>query len=601
MKKLLIILCCAVKISNGQPINPGISGQNANLTQTVGINNNTGGKLDYFWGDPNFLGYPNYFKESGAKYVRYSGIYQEDRFLIDGVMGNTSMDNIEKTVNDYYNKAITLQNNGQVPMFLMPLKLAGSLNNFTLVAAQVALLVKEVNTKLVAAGKQPVLHWLYPNEPNLQGGSHGYDGTDAAQKIHDYTAAFWNAVYAPGNTCWNPAWGTPVFIGPELAGYDNYQHMDYTTNPATVKVNRLIEQLLGQYNQLAPTSTITSVISEHDIRPFITVFSWHLYPFDDESKNTVGIPDANRNNVINVLAKPNSVVKYGLPGNFVRPLIGDINEVNGWINNPAIGLAITEANICHINDVGVGAGSNTVVGTDDLISGNGSNSFIAGQFYSEMAAICMQAGNMQYLNFWSAVEGCGTCTVHPNYESNVGFINTDPNKFGALGGRKSTYHHYKMMADNFKGTFYSATSVSITGVTTNTNVKAYAAKDGDKIAVMILNQRLSTDPALSFNVSLNGGTSTSSLNVVFNIPGGGSTGYASPATATGSISGESTVLLLFKCGAQFYERWDYKSTDAAPVQTQSANPTVVYNITSHSLCPGQTIQMDAVANATAFA
>lgn len=102
MKFLLSLFILSSSLA-GQTISPFIFGQNANLTAKVGIQTNAGGSLDTYW-DPSNPNNP--FRSSGTTYVRYSGIYQENRFLIDGSssQGFPSPSNIYLTYNDYVSK-----------------------------------------------------------------------------------------------------------------------------------------------------------------------------------------------------------------------------------------------------------------------------------------------------------------------------------------------------------------------------------------------------------------------------------------------------------------------------------------------------------------
>lgn len=112
--------------------------------------------------------------------------------------------------------------------------------------------------------------------------------------------------------------------------------------------------------------------------------------------------------------------------------------------------------------------ANLITTTATAVDAN-SDSFLRGQWWADFASICLPAKS-QFINYWSSAE------------STFGSLNTS-------GQKRPSYHHYKMMADNFKGTFTPTTSINIVGVGTPTAVKAFAAKSGDRVAVMILNQQ----------------------------------------------------------------------------------------------------------------
>src|ERR1035437_1853178 len=113
MKKLLlfVIAICVQTLCDAQvtPIDSSAYGNNANLTDTVGIDNNTGGKLEQYWipGNPN-----NFILDSRLYFMRYGGILVEQKCLIDGVNPKNPATNIYKTIADYVRKAIAMQKNG---------------------------------------------------------------------------------------------------------------------------------------------------------------------------------------------------------------------------------------------------------------------------------------------------------------------------------------------------------------------------------------------------------------------------------------------------------------------------------------------------------
>lgn len=552
MNKLLLPGIFAFLWSNLQsqiiPIGNGVYGQNANLTDTVGIKTNTGGKLNQFW-DKAALN-QNYVKESRVYFMRYGGIEVENSCLIDGLTSNP-LSNLSKTIKDYVRKAIIMQKDSITPMLTLPLNLLHGLPNASASALKAGELVYNVNTNLVSQGYKPVLHWIYSNEPE-QGGAqvaHNYDDTLAAQKIFTYIQAYYNAVYNGGSSSnWNNAWGTPVFIGPELYNFDNYNH-----GPG--KVNRLVEQLTGHYTPYG----------NFDIRPYISVFSWHYYAFNTEADSTGGIPKPTRPNVVNLLAL--GAPKVG--GGTSLPLDSDLVHIKTWLG-PGKGIAITEANICHKNDVNPTDGYNV---TDDGIQGNGANSFIGGQFWAELMSYGM-ANKMSFVNFWSGLEGCGTCT-DSMYITNDGYLNSDPSKFGGLGGKKPSYHHFKMLSDNFHGNFYRGI-YNHSGATppptfSNGNgVKAFASVEGAGIKIMVMNQN---DNPYDFRINFNSSTTTNPNAIRISFPNMSNDPYIAttidslhyPTTAdTGyhQLPARGTILLTFDCNGLFVSRQDYTEADA---------------------------------------
>lgn len=552
MKKLLLLTLVLLFVLNCNsqviPINNGIYGQNANLTDTVGRKVATGGKLQKYWQTTAPLDTQNYVRESRVYYMRYGGIDVEKECLLDGIhnQGPPSPSNYWLTRHDYIRKALVMQDNGITPILTLPLSEINDDDDdptFGLAANLVASLVKDVNDSLtIKYSRAPVLHWVYSNEPE-EGGKisgipiHGYDSTNAPQMIHDYIKAYWIAIYNGGSGgTWNNAWGTPVFIGPELYGYDNYNH-------GTGKVNELIKQLTGQ----SPYGTVNSIL------PYIKVFSWHYYPFNDESTQTQGIAAPTRENVIDILQKTTGVPRY-LSSNS-RPLLSDINEVKGYLPS-TIDVAITEANICHMNDL-------TGTFANDNVTGTGANSFIAGQFWAEMMSVCMEGG-MKHLDFWSSLEGQSADA----YKTNIGYLNSDPSRFGGVGGKKSTYYHFKMMSDNFHGNFYRGTynhnSVAPTPPTTyDKGIKTFASFEPAGIKIVVLNQH---DDPYDFHINFNNSATNVAGRVTLNYNLTGDPTYPTLTTfsydGTFSLPKRSTTLLTFDCNGTFVSRTDYTEDDA---------------------------------------
>jgi hypothetical protein len=236
MKKIFLftIVFSYALCGTAQIINLSVFGQNANLTDTIGVNTNTGGHLEEFWntGNPS----QNFISQSNSKQMRYGGILVELNCKIDG---NTAIpnSNISVTIKDYIRKAIVMQDNGITPMLTLPM-LIGLDNNpaiptLTLSASQVALLVKGVNDGLKAKGRTVCTQWIYSNEPEHGGLNtankpiHGYDSVDAGVQIHAYIQPYYNSVqsvWAANQTAWGIDTTQIKFVGPELYSFDNYNH-----------------------------------------------------------------------------------------------------------------------------------------------------------------------------------------------------------------------------------------------------------------------------------------------------------------------------------------------------------------------------------------
>lgn len=452
-----------------------------------------------------------------------------------------------------------IQDNGQIPILLMPLNdidpVNGPIFNLADASTQVAELVKAVNVKLTSTPKpgggfyEAVTHWLYPNEPNLKSGSHPqFQVSDIAEKIHDYTKAFYEAIYGPGNTCWNSAWGTPIFIGPELAGFDDYPHY---ASDGNLIYDDLIDQLCD------PTS---NYINSKCILPYVSWFTFHFYPFGDESEVYNGVYDdgyfleAKRQNVIDVLR--NRIDRANgspQPASFVENLDKLLAPSSGLIEayNSTSGrnvkVAITEANICHINDVN---GDNSFTGAISP-EGNSANSFIAGQFYSELITVAAEYN--VGLNFWSSIEGCLSCSI-PDYGSDIGFLQKNPSAPGGEGEKKSTYHHFQKTAEYFKGNTLAATTKSSTTTVGDIKVAACINSSGG-VNLILINQvtntaKLQTEKT-TFTVDLaNGGSGDFSVDA--NLISGGN-----PIQVTFSVTNEGTAWVELNSTGGLVQRCDY--------------------------------------------
>lgn len=548
MKKMYLfslIALFAIELGYSQPILPGIFGQNANRTATIGVNTTAGGDLDKYWDDVLYPG-QNYTKESKGKFMRYGGIPLDQWGFVDGdpLQGFPTPSNIYLTIDDYIKKAKIIQDNGMIPMMTLPLNenIDDDLT-FATAATAVTKLVKGVNEGLVAAGAPytPVLYWVYSNEPEEGGGIHLYNDDMGAKKIHDYIQAYYNAVNGP--SCWNPGWGTPVFVGPELYNFDNYTHPE--------GLSQLIDQLTGNY--LYPPA------GDCNILDYIDIFSVHYYPFGSEAKYAGYQPHPTRDNVVKTLTQnvPTAdLVAYPDP---VKSLEWEITNLQSKLAAyPNIKVGITETNICYQNEVGdpdYNYTQNNPTGatfqTGQFLNGYGTNSFIAGQFWAEIMAVCMKTG-VSNVNFWSSLEGYPFDIASPTPEeltyrrnkTNLGYI--DDSTFQ----KKPTYYHFQMMAKNFKGNYLQG---NVTGGAPS-YFKAFASQFCSQVKVMVMNQNIG--PVQNVTVRLNNDPIAGGSIFKVNIPAGLAKEY------TFQIGGEETVLLFFDGCGNIVSRTVYNITKA---------------------------------------
>jgi hypothetical protein len=523
MKKIIttFILCFAFILTQSQTlIKPSIFGQNCHMPDYIGQYHAYGHLEDYWSGTAT-----NYIPESKAKFMRYNGKDVEANCEIDGNLNANPASHLDLTILDYVSKAKSIWDNGMTPILTAPLKLVGDITDFQTAAEHSAKLVKAVNEKLVTDLYPPVTRWAISNEPD--GSPHNF----SAATIKDYTQKYKTEIDA----LWNNAWGNKILMGPELAGWSTSLIDDLT--------------LTGTY----------------DITPYIDVFTFHYYPFQDQGSTNSYWPDPTPQNVIEFIQNPctlhtttnisTPLATYtGTGGNHLDYLRSRIPS--------SCQIGITEANICYRIDH-----------NHDEQDGTGSNSFIAGQFWAELMGVCME-NNVDYLNFWSVVEG----TSSDNYETNNGYINYQPtlNAGNDLGNneRKSTYWHYQMVASHFFGNYEPGSS------NISPEVKSFASVNPGEFFVLILNQ---DDIDHDFEVKFFSAASFAGSDLKITYDFQNETGilldqlYVYPSSFP--IKAHSTVLLQIDCQMMYPPiRIDYTEDDyinhLPPIITQVGNVVI---------------------------
>ncbi len=258
-------------------------------------------------------------------------------------------------------------------------------------------------------------------------------------------------------------------------------------------------------------------------RFYLDIITFHTYPFNGTQSRA------------DVITKLTSAGAFEENLTDLNKRIASCNAYHNRTGALALKPAVTEANIAYAN------------AATDNIYGVGTNSFIGGQFWAEMLAIGMKKG-LAFVNLWSVVEGSNT-------GNNIGFIDN------ATNIKKPTYYHFKMLADNFKGTFCNGTD-------NMANVKSFGSQDGNQIAVMILNQDQGTN--YNYTVRLNNNAVSGNNALKINISANVDKEY------TGSIDNQSTTLLVFDMSGNMIKKIEYKlngqaDNNLAPVVTQSAS------------------------------
>jgi hypothetical protein len=265
-------------------------------------------------------------------------------------------------------------------------------------------------------------------------------------------------------------------------------------------------------------------------RYYLDIISFHSYGFDGTQT---------RAHVISKLTETGSLQDNLI---YLNGRIAACNAAHNRTGTSMLKTAITEANIDWQNAAG------------DNLYGVGANSFIGGQYWAEMMGVAMKQG-VDFVNFWSVNEGSGSNT-------NIGYIESNGNV------KKPTYHHFKLMADNFRGNY-------VNGTTNKANVKSFGSQDGQQISVLILNQ----DQAAGYNykVKLNTSAITASTALNININANVNVEYSD------MIQSQSTVLLVFNSAGALIKKYEYSlNGNAASNQPPTLTQYIATNVQSQS-------------------
>jgi hypothetical protein len=251
-------------------------------------------------------------------------------------------------------------------------------------------------------------------------------------------------------------------------------------------------------------------------RYYLDVISFHTYPFSGGQTRT------------DLITKLTS--SGGLQSNltYLNSKVAACNSFHGRTGASVLKTAITEANVDYQNP------------TSDNINGLGVNSFIGGQFMAEMFGIGLK-NSVDFINVWSVIEGNG-----------LGYMDN------STGKKKPLYYHFKMLAENFSGTYAD-------GTTNQANVKSFGCKDGQHIAVLVMNEDQSNN--YNYTVRLNTSPASGSNALKINI------NAAVPTEYTDVISNQSSVLLVFNTSGTIIKKYVYSlngnaTADIGPTLTE---------------------------------
>jgi hypothetical protein len=178
----------------------------------------------------------------------------------------------------------------------------------------------------------------------------------------------------------------------------------------------------------------------------------------------------------------------------------------------------------------------------DNVNGVGASSFIGGQFIAEMYGIGMKKG-VSMMNIWSVIEG-------NNEQLNIGYLDR------STGAKKSSYYHFKMMAENFRGNYVGGTS-------SDAKVKVFGSKSNSLIQVLIMNQEQTGNQ--NYTVRLNQAAITGNSPLKINMNADVNVQY------DGVIGKETTLLLTFNSAGVLVKKTEYSLAHAQAGQAPSVN------------------------------
>jgi hypothetical protein len=387
-------------------------------------------------------------------------------------------------------------------------------------ATAAATLVNDINNTY---GRN-IIYWEIGNEPNGQyAGTNHYDADTAiAHYIKNVSTAMKGVSGQSGIK----------IIGPSLSFYDAARYGHF----------------LGGANDISGSGTNGY---------YIDYIDFHTYPFQNEcywqksAANCSGSTAVTRTDVIGYIE---AATKF-------KANLGDlVSKISAVGRTSTLKISITEANISYEQD-------RSARGVTDL----GPGSFLGGQFWAEMMAASMEKG-VALISFWSVIEGSSTNT----YLSDIGYIGSETTE------KRSTYWHYKLLSDNFKGTYLP----NVLGNTGNYKAFGYSNSATNEIGVLIMNQNLGSSPTRAtdthtktFNINFSSATPSGTYDMKFSFAGGGISEYHCTITV------ETTMLLVFDASTgalkrkETYSLRDALRTEDTGTLTNITNvsPTYLYD------------------------
>ena len=270
---------------------------------------------------------------------------------------------------------------------------------------------------------------------------------------------------------------------------------------------RIVGPDLSWYNATI-MNALTTAKAPHDIcgsfigkdgaaHYYLDIIDFHAYPFAGDANQTRAA----------VIAWPQG----GFQNNLValKTRVDACNIAHARFGAAALKMAVTEINVEYRNP------------SDLSLSQVSAQSFLAGQFWADVINVGMRHG-LEFIAFWSVKEG----------NPQLGYIANN-------GTKLPTYHHYQMLAQNFRGAYVAGTH-RVNGAV-EPNVKTFSAINSEQIVVMLLNEKQNT--SLGYTLRLDGAAVSGSNALKINIDVGVDRAYSHPQDEV--LAAQSTVMLVF--------------------------------------------------------
>ncbi|HEX7150365.1 MAG TPA: fibronectin type III domain-containing protein [Thermoanaerobaculia bacterium] len=276
------------------------------------------------------------------------------------------------------------------------------------------------------------------------------------------------------------------------------------------------------------TDLLTTPNGTHDItgrdangNTYLDIFAFHTYPFNGQSS-----PRPTRAQIIANLMAPG---EFNDDLTYLKGRLAAADTAHSRSGDETLKMAVTEANINYNNDDAA-----------DGPAGVGGKSFIGGQFWCEMMGIALHQG-VDFMTFWSVTEGDG-----------LSYLSSDGTQ------KRPSYYHFEMMAENFRGSMVTTTD-------NRGNIKVFAAKDVNQVAVILLNQESSGTQ--TYKVRLNNDDVSGTYDLEVNV------NAALAADTSGSIENQSTIVLIFDAAGTLKKKIEYKLSHATASPAQAPSVT----------------------------